>query len=490
MNDVYERIRNLPPKRLMLLAMEQQSRLEALERTKSIPIAIIGMACRFPGGANSPEAFWQLLHEGRDAVTEIPKERWNIEEYYDSNPDTAGKMSTRWGGFMDDVDQFDPQLFGITPREALTMDPQQRIILEVSWEALEHSGLAPDRLAGSNTGVFFGICNGDYYQMLMAEGTENVDMYLATGNAHSVISGRVSYVMGLQGPSISVDTACSSSLVATHYAVNSLRSGECSLALAGGVNALLSPDVTITLSKAKMMAADGRCKAFDASADGFVRSEGCGVLVLKRLADAQANGDHILAIIRGSAINQDGRSNGLTAPNGPSQVSVIRSALKDAGVNPAEVGYIEAHGTGTILGDPIEVQALGEAYGEGHSKENPLCIGSVKTNLGHLEAAAGVAGLMKLVLTLQNAEIPPHLHLKKLSPHIAWEEIPISVPAGGKAWDSKESHLIGGISSFGFSGTNVHMILESAPTAAELPAQEMQGSLGNLNTIRRAVKER
>lgn len=471
MNEFFERISNLSQKRLVLLAVELQARLESLEKGAASPaaganpaIAIIGMACRYPGGANSPEAFWQLLQEGRDAISEIPAGRWDTSGLYDPDPEAAGKMATRWGGFIDAVDQFDPQLFGITPREAQSMDPQQRLMLEVSWEALERAGYAPDRLQGSPTGVFVGACNGDYYHMLLADGLENVDMYLATGNAHSVISGRVSYTFGLQGPSISVDTACSSSLVAIHYAVRSLRSGECRMALAGGVNALLSPDVTITLSRAKMMAADGRCKAFDAAADGFVRSEGCGVVVLKRLEDAQADGDNILAVIRGSAINQDGRSNGLTAPNGPSQVAVMRAALADAGLEAGDIGYVETHGTGTSLGDPIEAQALGAALGAGHSKEKPLLIGSVKTNLGHLEAAAGVAGLSKLVLALKEAEIPPHLHLKELSPHIPWQELPIIIPTARTPWPGRR---IGGISSFGFSGTNVHIILEAAPAGEE-----------------------
>jgi acyl transferase domain-containing protein len=464
MNDFYERISNLSQKRLILLAMDLQNRVAALEASSVKPasdhqaIAVIGMACRFPGDLNTPEAYWKFLQEGRDAVTEIPSDRWDINAYYDPDVEAPGKMSTRWGGFMSKVDQFDPALFGITPREATTMDPQQRIILEVCWEALERSGYAPDRLAGSSTGVFVGACNHDYLQMLMNADLPNVDMYMATGGAQSVISGRVSYVLGLQGPAITVDTACSSALVAIHYAIKSLRTNECRMALAGGVNAILAPDVTITLSKANMMATDGRCKAFAADADGFVRSDGCGMLVLKRLVDAEADGDPILAVIRGAAINQDGRSNGLTAPNGPSQVSVIRAALEDAGMTPADVSYVETHGTGTILGDPIEAQALGAAFGSGHTKQNPLMIGSAKTNLGHLESAAGVAGIMKLILSIQHGEIPPHLHLNELSPHIPWDELPITIPTTRTPWPGKR---IGGISSFGFSGTNVHLLLDS-----------------------------
>lgn len=478
MSDFYERINNLSQKRLVLLAMELQTRLTELENAspKSTPdqhaIAVIGMACRFPGGANTPEGFWQLLQEGRDAITEIPRDRWDINAYYDADLEASGKMTTRWGGFMSDIDQFDPALFGITPREAATMDPQQRIMLEVCWEALERAGYAPDQLSGSPTGVFIGACNSDYAQMLMETGLDTADMYLATGGAHSVISGRVSYVLGLQGPAISVDTACSSSLVAMHYAIKSLRTGECRMALAGGVNAILSPDVSITLSKAKMMATDGRCKAFADAADGFVRSEGCGMVVLKRLADAEADGDTILAVIRGSAINQDGRSNGLTAPNGPAQVAVIRAALADAGVGAEAVSYVETHGTGTSLGDPIEAQALGAALGAGHSRQNPLMIGSVKTNLGHLESAAGVAGFAKLVLALQHGEIPPHLHLQQLSAHIPWDDLPLSIPTIRTPWVGKR---IGGLSSFGFSGTNVHMILEDYPApAAPQPAADQK----------------
>ncbi len=475
MSDFYERISNLSQKRLMLLAMELQGRLEALESAPPAApaqdrhaIAVIGMACRLPGGANTPEAYWQLLHEGRDAIAEIPADRWDINAYYDPNVEASGKMSTRWGGFMSHVDQFDPLLFGITPREAASMDPQQRIMLEVCWEALERAGCAPDRLAGSATGVFVGACNSDYAQLLMSAGLATADMYLATGGAHSVISGRVAYVLGLQGPAITFDTACSSALVAIYSAIQSLRSGDCRMALAGGVNAILTPDVSITLSKANMMAPDGRCKAFAAAADGFVRSEGCGMLVLKRLADAEADGDSILAVIRGAAINQDGRSNGLTAPNGPSQVAVIRAALADAGLSPAQIGYVETHGTGTSLGDPIEAQALGAALGPGHSAQNPLRIGSAKTNLGHLESAAGAAGLLKLILTLQHGEIPPHLHFHQPSPHIPWAELPISIPTTPTPWPAPR---LGGVSSFGFSGTNVHLILENyagqpAPTPA------------------------
>lgn len=462
-NSFFERISQLSPKRLALLAMDLQARLEAAERQRNEPIAIVGMACRFPGGANSPDQFWQLLQNGVDAITEVPASRWSLEEYYDPDPDAPGKVASRWAGFIDDVDRFDPQFFGISPREAVSMDPQQRLVLEVGWEALENAGYAPDKLSGSRTGVFMGICNNDYFQLLTAAGEENLDTYTATGGAHSVASGRLSYILGLQGPSLSVDTACSSSLVAIYLAVQSLRAGECRMAIAGGVNVLASVEVTIALSRGHMMAADGRCKAFDAAADGFVRSEGCGLVVLKRLSHALADGDNILAVIRGAAINQDGRSNGLTAPNGPSQEAVIRDALANAGIQPADVSYVETHGTGTSLGDPIEVQALGAAFSEGRPADQPLAIGSVKTNIGHLESAAGVAGLMKLVLALQHGEIPPHLHLRELNPYIPWADLPVVVPTQRTPWQAASGRRIGGISSFGFSGTNVHLVVEEAP---------------------------
>ncbi len=459
-----ERVSELSPKRLALLALDLQSKLDAAARGTVEPIAIVGLGCRFPGGVDSPEAFWGLLQSGTDAIREIPASRWDVDALYDPDPDAAGKIATRWGGFIDDVDRFDAQFFGIAPREANSMDPQQRLLLEVSWEALEHAGYPPDGLAGSATGVFVGICNSDYYQLLLESDPTLIDAYLATGAAYSVCSGRISYLLGLQGPSLSIDTACSSSLVAVHLACQSLRRGECDLALAGGVNALLSPKSTMAASRARMMAADGRCKTFDAQADGFVRAEGGAVVVLKRLSDALVDGDRILAVLRGTASNQDGRSNGLTAPNGPAQVAVIRAALADAGIAPADVSYVETHGTGTALGDPIEARALGMALGPGRPADRPLMVGSMKTNLGHLEAAAGIAGLMKVVLALQNEEIPPHLHFTRPSPHIPWDELPLTVPTERTPWLAGDRPRIAGVSSFGFSGTNAHVIVEEAPT--------------------------
>ncbi|HET9914975.1 MAG TPA: type I polyketide synthase [Anaerolineales bacterium] len=464
MKEFLERINNLPPERVKLLAAQLQARVEALENQRSEPIAIIGMSCRFPGGADGPEAFWELLRNGVDAISEVPSERWKIDDYYDPDPEKPGKMSTRWGGFLRDVDRFDANFFGIAPREATGLDPQQRLLLELSWEALERAGQSPDRLMDSQSGVFIGISGSDYLHLQMDNGVENLDAYFASGNAHSIATGRLSYILGLRGPSFPVDTACSSSLVATHLAVQSLRNGECRLALAGGVNLILTPEVTVALSKAHMLSPDGRCKTFDARADGFVRGEGGGILILKRLSDALADGDNILALIRGSAINQDGRSNGLTAPNGPSQEAVIRAALSNGGIPPQQVSYVETHGTGTSLGDPIEVQALSAVLGE--ARQQPLMIGSVKTNFGHLESAAGIAGLMKIVLMLQHGQVPPHLHLQTPNPYIPWAELPVTVPTKLTSWHS-EREKFAGLSSFGFSGTNAHLVLSSPPPVLE-----------------------
>jgi myxalamid-type polyketide synthase MxaC len=444
--------------------------VETTDVNVSESIAIIGMGCRFPGGVSTPEELWRLLVEGVDAIREVPGERWDVEAYFDPNPGTPGKMYTRWAGFVDGIDRFDPAFFGISPREAVSMDPQQRMLLEVSWEALERAGVSPDRLTGSLTGVFVGISTSDYAVLQMRAANPNAfDIYAGTGSAVSVAAGRVAYVLGLQGPCMALDTACSSSLTAVHLACQSLRLGECDLALAGGVNAILTPDALVNFSQARMMAPDGRCKSFDASADGFVRGEGCGILVLKRVSDALRDGDPILAVVRGSAVNQDGRSNGLTAPNGPSQVSVIRAALARAGVKPAQVGYVEAHGTGTPLGDPIEMQALGSVLAEGRDPRLPALVGSIKSNVGHLEAAAGVAGLMKSVLAIQHGQIPPSLHYRNPSPHIPWDQLPVRVPTTVTPWPEQYDKRIAGISGFGISGTNAHVVLEQPPA---LPPRE------------------
>jgi acyl transferase domain-containing protein/SAM-dependent methyltransferase/acyl carrier protein len=451
-----------PVKRAIVELRTLRARLKEAERVRDEPIAVIGMGCRFPGGVNSPDSLWQMLCDEVDAIREIPPDRWDIDEFFDPNPDAPGKMSTRWAGLLDEVDKFDADFFGVSPREAVTMDPQQRLFLEVGWEALENAGQAPEKLLGSSTGVFLGIASNDYAQLQMQFGDPaKIDAYLATGMCHSVAAGRLSYTLGLQGPSVALDTACSSSLVAIHLACQSLRLGECRMALAGGVNLILAPELLINFSKSHMMAADGRCKTFDASADGFVRGEGCGAVVLKTLSDAVADGDNILAVIRGTAVNQDGRSSGLTVPNGSAQQEVMRKALTNAGVHPSEVGYVEAHGTGTTLGDPIEVHALNAIYGEGRSKQHPLALGSIKTNIGHLETCAGVAGLLKTVLILLHGEIPPHLHFKQPNPHIPWNDLAVSVPTVRTPWPADNTRRIAAVSSFGFSGTNAHVVLES-----------------------------
>jgi amino acid adenylation domain-containing protein/non-ribosomal peptide synthase protein (TIGR01720 family) len=436
---------------------ESNGNHEPVGRREREPIAIIGLGCRFPGAAD-PESFWQLLQDGRDAITEAPTGRWQESSLHHSN-------ATHWGGFLPQVDLFDPQFFGISPREGARMDPQQRLLLEVAWEALENAGKAPDKLAGSSTGIFVGISNNDYRQFQFAD-LDNLDAYAATGNAFSIAANRLSYFLDLKGPSVALDTACSSSLVAVHMACRSLRTGECNMALAGGVNLILSPDLTLAFSKAQMMAADGRCKTFDASADGYVRGEGCGIVVLKLLSDALRDGDLVVAVVRGSAVNQDGRSNGLTAPHGPAQQAVVRQAIEDARVAASQISYVEAHGTGTALGDPIEVQSLWEVLKENRLPENQCAIGSVKTNIGHLEAAAGIAGLMKAALCLQHRRLTPHLHLNRINPRIPLENMALVIPTSLQPWTTNTGSRIAGVSSFGFGGTNAHVILEEATITA------------------------
>jgi acyl transferase domain-containing protein/acyl carrier protein len=456
-----------PLRRAFLKIEELESRLHADAAARSEPLALIGMGCRFPGDADSPAALWQLLASGRDATGEIPTDRWNIAEYFDPQPAVPGKMYTTRGGFLRSVDGFDAAFFGIAPREAAQLDPQQRLLLEVTWEALEHAGIAPNRLRGSRTGVYVGLATYDYAHLQIRSGDPtHCDAYFGTGTAASVASGRISYTLGLQGPAISIDTACSSSLVALHLACRALRHGDCDMALVGGVNLILSPETVISMCQSRMMAADGRCKTFDAAADGFGQAEGCGVVVVKRLSDAQRDGDRILALVRGTAINQDGASSGLTAPNGPAQETVIRTALADAGLQPQDVAYVEAHGTGTTLGDPIEVQALAAVFGKERTAAQPLWIGSIKTNLGHLEAAAGLAGLFKIVLSLQKQQLPAHLHFRNPNPLIPWQSLPVRVVDRHMPFLPLRGKRIAGLSSFGFSGTNAHIILEEAPQVA------------------------
>jgi acyl transferase domain-containing protein len=472
MKNISERVNQLPSSKRLLLALDEAlTKLEEVGRSKNEPIAIIGMGCRFPGNANDPEAFWQLLHHGVDAITEIPPQRWDINSYYDPDPNTVGKMYVRHAGLLQQVDQFDPQFFGISPREALSMDPQQRLLLEVSWEALENAGVAPHTLCDSQTGVFLGIGQNDYARLQLHSGEHSrINAYDGTGNGFCFAAGRLSYVLGLQGPSLAVDTACSSSLIAIHLACQSLRGGECNLALAAAVQLILSPEVTIFLSRAQALASDGRCKTFDSTANGYGRGEGCGVVVLKRLHDAIADGDNILALIRGSAVNHDGPSSGFTVPNKIAQQALLHKALANAKVKPSQVSYVETHGTGTPLGDPVEVKALAGVFGEERVPENPLIIGSVKTNIGHLETAAGIAGLIKVVLSLQNQQIPPHLHFKQPNPHINWDELPVMVPTSLMPWHTQEKPRLAGVSSFGMSGTNAHVILEEAPLRKSIQA--------------------
>jgi acyl transferase domain-containing protein/SAM-dependent methyltransferase len=451
-----------PLKRAILELREMRSKLDQTDRRQREPIAIVGIGLRLPGGAHDESSLWQLLADGVDAISEIPRDRWDLNAYYDVDPDKPGKMNTRHGAFIDEVDRFDAEFFAISPREAVSMDPQHRLLMETSWEALENAAIAPAALRESPTGVFVGIGNSDYWRMAYRD-EEQIDGYSALGNCYSVAAGRLSYFLGVHGPSMAIDTACSASLVAMHLACCSLRSGECNLALAGGVNLILSPEININFSKSRMLAPDGHCKTFDAGADGYVRGEGCAVVVLKTLSAAMKEGNRILALIRGSAVNQDGRSGGLTAPNGPAQEAVIRAALATAGVAPHEVSYLEAHGTGTSLGDPIEVRAASAVLCNGRPREFPLAMGSIKTNIGHLEAAAGVAGLLKVVGALQKRQIPPHLHLKEKSPYIDWDSVPITVPTTLTPWVPVNGKRIAGLSSFGFSGTNAHLVLEEPP---------------------------
>ncbi|MFI6338848.1 thioester reductase domain-containing protein [Streptomyces sp. NPDC050535] len=448
-----------------------RTRLEQYQQTDG-PVAIIGMGCRLPGGADSPEAFWQVLREGTDTISRFPADRGDADAVYDPDPDAPGKAYCVEGGFIDRPDTFDASLFGISPAEAVAMDPQQRITLEVSWEALERAGIAPDSLEGTATGVFLGASTSDYARMRQQlTDVTDVDAYQLMGEP-AFLAGRVSYHFGLRGPAHVVDTACSSSLLAAHLACQSLRRGECDLALAGGVSLMLTPYGFVLVSKAGALAPDGRSKAFDASANGYSRGEGCGVVVLKRLSDALADGDPVVAVIHGSAVNHDGRSSGISVPSGPAQQEVIRAALVDAGVAPGGIGYVEAHGTGTLLGDPIELRALEAVLGAGRPTDQRVYVGSVKTNVGHLEAAAGVTGLMKLALTLQHREIPPSLHFTEPNPNLDWESLHLAVPTDRTAWPATAAGHYAGVSSFGVSGTNVHLVLGEAPApTAEEPQQ-------------------
>lgn len=441
--------------RQALAAIRQlRDKLESVERARREPIAIVGLGCRMPG-APSPAVFWDLLAGGRDAIRPLPAERWGGS--------SAEEPPAFEGGVLDRIDGFDAEFFGISPREARFTDPQQRLFLEVAWEALEDAGISPTSLKGSATGVFVGTTTTDYLDLVFRHTPlDALDAYVVSGNTLNAVAGRVAFTLGLQGPAIAIDTACSSSLVAIDRACRSLRDGESAMAIAGGVNLIVGPEIVASLARWGMLSPESRCKTFDASADGFVRGEGCGILVLKRLSDAERDGDPIRAVILGSAVNQDGASAGFSVPNGLAQEAVIRAALTSAGVQARDVGYVEAHGTGTPLGDPIEIEALTAVYGEGRDPGRPLLVGSVKTNIGHLEAAAGVAGLLKVVLSLQHGTVPQHLHLRTPNPHIPWGRIPVAVPGKAADWEPLGSRRIGAVSSFGFSGTNVHMVVAEA----------------------------
>ena len=457
-------------KRALIEIRRLKSKLAEAKALSREPVAVVGLAIRAPGGATDAEAFWALLTRDGDAIEATPASRWNTAE-----PDAPGRISGRHGAFLADPDLFDPEFFGIAPREAESMDPQHRLLLEATWEALENAAIAPSALAGSRAGVFVGLSNSDYGRMLL-QNREDVDAYTSFGAASSIGAGRISYFLNAQGPSVVVDTACSSGLAAVHLACNSLHSGETDLAIVGAANLMLSPEVSVSFTKARMLAPDGRCKTFDEDADGYVRGEGCIVVVLKPLSKALAAKDRVLAVIAGSAMNHDGRSAGLTAPNGPAQERVIEAALEAAKIEPQDVDYVEAHGTGTPLGDPIEVQALAAVYGRGRSPARALRIGSVKTVVGHLEAAAGLAGLAKVALGFRHERLPASRNFSRPNSRIAWDELPIRVVARDEPWPRGDQPRRAGLSAFGFSGTNVHLVLAEppAPPARAAPAAGQQ----------------
>ena len=459
MGTIFDRVSAMPADKRDALTQqfEKASRIAAAE-----PVAVVGIGCRFPGGAVGPEGYWNFLTNGGDGISEIPPDRWNADEYYDPDQFAPGRMSSKWGGFLPDVAGFDADFFGISPREAEAMDPQQRLMLEVAFEALEHAGIATDELSGVRAAVMMGVYYTEY-QTISAANPDNIDAYSATGNAHAVAVGRIAYLLGLRGPAVAIDSACSSSLVTIHLACQSLRLRESDLALAGGVSLILRPETQIAMSKWGMLSPQGRCHSFDAHADGFVRGEGAGVVVLKRLTDAVRDGDRVLAVVRGSAINQDGRSNGLTAPNTIAQCDVISRALRSADVTAGSVNFIEAHGTGTALGDPIEFEALADVYGRG---DGPCALGAVKTNIGHLEAAAGIAGFIKAALSVQRGQIPPNLHFSQWNPAIDPSPTRLFVPTELSPWPADEGPRRAAVSSFGLGGTNAHVVLEQGPDPA------------------------
>ena len=444
-----------------------QKRLSEVENASREPIAVVGMACRFPGGASTIDEYRALLESGGDAIREVPPERWDGSRYYDPDPAVPGKVTTNRAGFLrEPIDGFDSAFFHLSPKEVQSMDPQQRLLIEVCWEAFENAGIDITTLKGSLTGVFCGIANSDYAAAHLRSGDPGkIDGYSVTGTALSAAVGRISYLFGFEGPNMALDTACSSSLVAVHLACRSLRSGESDIAVAAGINLILTPEGHIGFSKLRALSPDGRCKSFDDSADGYGRGEGCGLVVLKRLSDAGKDGDPVRAVIRGTAVNQDGRTNGFTAPSGLSQEKVLRKALEESALRPGDIGYIETHGTGTPLGDPIEMEAIGKVYAPGRDRADPLYVGSVKANIGHLEAAAGIAGLIKAVLMLDCGRIFRQIHFRKPNRHIPWKELPVKIPVESMPWPRGKAPRGVAVSSFGFSGTNAHAILQEGPAA-------------------------